>query len=86
MHADGLGLDGDALFAFQIHLVEHLVGHLALRQGSRVFQQAICQGGFAMIDMRDDAKITNMCLIDTTPVGRAARAVNHVYLTPIRPE
>ena len=56
-HADGVGLDGDAALALQIHGVEHLRLHLARSERSGQLQQAVRQRGFTVVDMRDDRKV-----------------------------
>ena len=50
-----MALDGDATLFLQIHVVEHLsLGNLN-RVG--VLQQAVSQGRFAMVNMRNDTEI-----------------------------
>ncbi len=58
-HADGLGLDGDALLALQVHGVEHLGGHIALGDSARHLQEAVGEGGFAVVDVGDDAEVAD---------------------------
>ena len=58
-HGDRMALDGDAALLFQIHRVEVLLGEHALRHRVGVFQQAVGQRGFAMIDVGNDAEITS---------------------------
>ena len=55
-----MGLDGDPAFAFQIHAVKQLILHFALFHCAGVFQQAVSQRGFAVVDMGNDRKITDM--------------------------
>ena len=57
---DGAGLDGDAALPLQLHGVENLVGHLPLVDGVAFLQQAVCQGGFAVVNVGDDGKISDM--------------------------
>ena len=56
-HADGVGLDGDAPLALQVHGIEYLGLHLAHGERSGQLQQAIRQRGFTVVDMRDDRKV-----------------------------
>ena len=56
----GLGLDGDAALALDIHGIEHLVLHLAVGQPAGELDQPVGQGGFAMVDMGDDGEIADM--------------------------
>ena len=59
-HADGVGLDGDAALALQVHGIEHLGLHLARGQRAGQLQQAVGQRGFAVVDMRDDREIADV--------------------------
>jgi hypothetical protein len=54
----GLGLDGDAALALQVHRVEHLRVHLTVRQAAAQLDDAVGQRRFAVIDVGDDGKIT----------------------------
>ncbi|OQA43229.1 MAG: hypothetical protein BWY52_01948 [Chloroflexi bacterium ADurb.Bin325] len=56
-------LDRHTLLAFQIHAVQHLADHLALGDGAGDLQQAVGQGGFSVVNMRDDAEIADILLI-----------------------
>ena len=58
-HAHGAGLDRDALFALEIHRIEHLGDHLAAIDGAGLLQQAIGQGGLAVVDVGDDGEIAD---------------------------
>ena len=60
----GPGFDGDAVLLFQFHIIQQLVSHLALTDGIALFQQAIRQGGLAVVDVGNDGKITDMRLIE----------------------
>src|ERR1700730_1964049 len=62
-HTYSLSLDRNALLTLQLHLVKCLLHHLALGDGAGEFQQAVSQGGLAMVDMRDDTEIANMGLL-----------------------
>src|SRR5215469_16543163 len=64
-HTYSLGFDRDPLFTLEIHLIKHLIGHLALGDGSRIFKQTIGKSRLTMIDMRDDTEVANMLLIHT---------------------
>ena len=52
-----MGFDRDATLAFQVHAIEDLLHHFTLRERSSVFEQAICERGFAVINVRNDAEI-----------------------------
>ena len=55
-----LGLDGDATFALDIEGIKHLLVHLTLFQSTTGLDEAVSEGGFAMVDMRDDGKIADV--------------------------
>ena len=59
VHADGLGLDGDALLALEIHGVEHLGHHVALGERTRTFEEPIGERRLAMIDMTAASRSTS---------------------------
>ena len=50
--AHGLGLDGDAPLALDIHGIEHLGLHLAGLKPAATLDQAVGQGRLAVVDMR----------------------------------
>ncbi len=50
-------LDGDAALALEVHGVEHLLHHLALRKRAGDFEQAIRKRGLAVVDVRDDREV-----------------------------
>ena len=55
-----LRLDGDPALALDIHIVEDLLGHLALGQSAAHLNQAVGDGRLAMVDMRDNGKIPDV--------------------------
>ena len=57
MRTDGVGLDGDAALAFQIHGIEHLLHHFALAERARGFEETVGKRAFTVVDMRDDREI-----------------------------
>ena len=59
VQAHGVGLDGDAALALQVHGIEDLFHHFALRKRAGDLQQAVGQGGFAVIDVRNDGEIAD---------------------------
>ena len=59
---DGAGFDGDAAFAFEFHVVEQLVFHVALFHGAGQFEDAVGEGGLAVVDVGDDGEIADMAL------------------------
>ena len=59
MQTDAFRFDGDAALALEVHRIEHLFVHLALRERPGHFEQAIGERGFAVVDVRDDAEVSN---------------------------
>src|SRR5208282_5981660 len=68
--AHGLRLDCDAALALELHIVEHLLAHLARLEPAASLDQPIGQSRFAVIDMRDDREIA-----DTAEGGHASRNI-----------
>ena len=68
-----MSLDGDAALALQVHGVQHLRLHLALGQRAGDLQQAVRQRGLAMIDVSDDAEISDSRGIHRLSVERWLR-------------
>ena len=64
-----------AALLFQIHRIQDLRLHLPLFHGLRQFQDPVCQGGLAMIDVRDDRKIANMTLIHVSSSSQTNRVI-----------
>ena len=62
-HRDGASLDRDAPLALQVHVVEHLIAHLALAQRVGLFQQAVGQRALAVVDVRDDAVVADVLAV-----------------------
>ena len=56
-HLDRMALDGDALFALQVHVVQDLGLHFPLVERIGLFQQTVGQCRFSVVDMSYDAKI-----------------------------
>ena len=54
---DRARLDRDPLLALEVHGVEHLAGHLPGVDGVGELEQTIGQGGFAVVDVGDDAEV-----------------------------
>jgi hypothetical protein len=60
IHLNGMALDGDAPFPFQIHIVQGLRLQVPVSNSSCNLQEPIRQGAFAVINVRDDAEIPDM--------------------------
>ena len=60
MQAHGTGFYGNAPFPFNFHVVQNLVFHIPFCHGVGLLQNAVCQGGFAMVNVCDNAKVTDV--------------------------
>ena len=65
--ANGLAFDGDAAFALDVHAVKQLGLHIAMRHGAGHLQNAVGERGLAMVDMGDDAEISDMGWVGHVP-------------------
>jgi hypothetical protein len=54
-----LGFDGNAPFTFQIHGIQDLLGHFPIRQATAQLNEAVGNGGFAVVNVGDNGKISN---------------------------
>ncbi|CAI8442218.1 MAG: Uncharacterised protein [Cyanobium sp. ARS6] len=59
LHPRRLELDRDAAFPLQIHVVQELLLHVPVGHGARVLQQTVGQRRLAMVDVGNDAEITD---------------------------
>ena len=59
-HADGVGLDGDAALALEVHGVEDLGLHFTLGERAGELEQAVGEGGLAVVDVRDDREVADV--------------------------
>ena len=59
-HLDSMGLNGNALFLFQIHRVQYLCLHFPGIKGIGLLQQTVGQRAFAMVDVGDDAEVAGI--------------------------
>ena len=66
---DVLCLDGDAALTLDVHAIEVLSAHVSLRDHARELQHPVGQGRFAVVDVRDDAKVPDPCGIGERGVG-----------------
>ena len=60
LHAHGLALDGDAALALDVHRVEQLSLHVAMRHGVRLLENAVGHSRFAVVDMGDDGEVSDV--------------------------
>src|SRR5882762_10484708 len=59
MEANAFRFDGDAALALEVHGIEELFVHFALGERAGHFEKTIGERGLAMVDVRDDAEISN---------------------------
>ncbi len=59
MQANTFCFDGDAALALEVHGVKHLFVHFALRERAGHFEETVGKRGLAVVDVRDDAEISN---------------------------
>ena len=59
LHSGGGEFDGDSSFLFDIHAVEDLA-LVGFSDGSGDFEHSIGEGGFSVVDMGDDAEVTDV--------------------------
>ena len=55
-----LGLDGDATLPLDVHRVEHLRLHLAVRQTAAEVDDPVGQGGFTVVDVGNDREVSDV--------------------------
>ena len=67
VHGDGAGLDGDAALALDVHVVQDLVFHGALVHALGQFQNAVRQGGLAVVDVCNDAEVADVVSCHVVP-------------------
>ena len=67
---DGLRLNRDAAFALDVHAVEVLRSHVAGINDTGELQHAVGQGGFTVVNMRDDAEVAQQLRRGGTGLGR----------------
>ena len=75
---DGVALDGDAALALDVHRVEDLVAEIARLHAAAALDQPVGQGRFAVVDVGDDAEVTDV-VQDSVPLCGTWRAVRRSY-------
>ena len=85
--AHGAGFDGYSALPLNVHIVEELFLHVARRDGVGVLQNSVRKGGFAVVDVRDYTKVSDIVLwqVKIPPVQNippyilSPRRVNYNY-------
>jgi hypothetical protein len=62
-HADRVRLNGDAALPLEVHGVEYLGLHFARGQRPGEFEEAVGEGGLAVVDVRDDREVADVTWI-----------------------
>jgi hypothetical protein len=60
MQPHGLCLDGYAPFTLNVHVIKHLIFHLAVSQTATRLNQTVSNGRFTMVNMRDNRKVPDL--------------------------
>ena len=76
-HLDCMGFDCNPAFAFQIHIVQKLILLFSLGNCSSKIQQTICQGTFTVVNVGNDAKVSDV--FHTTPSFIAGQIYEIVF-------
>ena len=58
VEAHGVGLDRYTAFTLEVHVVEQLFLHIAIGDSASELEYTVGQRRFAVVDMRDDGKIS----------------------------
>src|SRR5207248_1222100 len=69
---DGVHLDGDAAFAFEVHVVEDLVAEVARGDGPGLEQELVGEGALAVVDVGDDGEVADVARVCHESAGRIA--------------
>jgi len=56
---DRFGFDGDTARTLKVHAIEKLFFHFSRFNGAGAFEESVRKSALAVIDVRDDAKVSN---------------------------
>ena len=76
INLDSMTFNSNALFSFQIHIVQHLVHHITVADGAGALQQPVSQCRFAVVYMCDNAKIADVLHVRFTSFFRWAKVAD----------
>ena len=82
---DRLCLDGNAALALEVHVIEDLILEVPERDRSRPKQDAVREGGLAVVDVGNDAKIANILLSHIFPPQRSVKLPSPPGDSPAKP-
>src|SRR3954471_21416802 len=60
LHLNGMAFNGNTFLTFQVHIIKHLVHHVAHTNSMRMLEQAVGKRTFTMINMCDDTEIADL--------------------------
>jgi hypothetical protein len=60
IHLNCMALDGDPAFALKVHIIERLLLNISIADSASCLQQTISKGAFPVIDVRNDAEISDV--------------------------
>ena len=60
LHLHGMAFYGDSSFTLQVHIIQELLLRISFGNRAGYFQQSIGKGAFPMVDMGNNAKISNL--------------------------
>ena len=69
VQGNGAGLDGDAALPLDVHVIEDLILHGALVHALGQLQNTVRQGGLAVVDVCNDAEISDVVSCHVIPPG-----------------
>ena len=69
VQGNGAGFDGDAALPLDVHVIEDLILHDALVHALGQLQNAVRQGGLAVVDVCNDAEIADIVSCHVVPPG-----------------
>ena len=78
----GLRLDRDPALALELHRVEHLLAHLAVRERLRQLEDAVGKRRLAMVDVRDDREVADAIRVMQLTPPIACRRGRPTIATP----
>ena len=82
--AHGLGLDGDAAFALKLHFVQILLASFTVADHLGDFKNAVGEGGLAVVNVGDDAKIADMFLLGHDVPSRKRAPAHGTAGSPVK--
>ena len=79
MQGNALRFNGNSPFPFDLEGIQHLLGQFPVRYTATHLNEAVSKRGFAVVDMSDDGKITNVAEVAHqvyNPIGPIGKGRN----------